>query len=173
MEAGKNFSTISTFASDENGAITVDWVVITSAVVGLGMATTLVVSGGVENLAEDTRNALANISVGVTFGQEEDGGGFMLTAETLTSWHHNESWFNATTTNYSDPNQWSAEQLVAQHEAMAEIILSANPNDIQSGHYQNAIDHMGAIEIGMAAQGVSVPDSGVDFQTAYESFHGS
>lgn len=39
------------FQRDENGAVTVDWVVLTAAVVGLGVAVLTVVSGGVSNLA--------------------------------------------------------------------------------------------------------------------------
>jgi Flp pilus assembly pilin Flp len=35
------------FLKDQSGAVTVDWVVMTAAVVGIGIATTVVVSGGV------------------------------------------------------------------------------------------------------------------------------
>ncbi|MBF9059883.1 hypothetical protein HKCCSP123_11895 [Rhodobacterales bacterium HKCCSP123] len=51
-----------TFASSESGAVTVDWVVLTAALVGLGLALMAVVSSGVENLGTDIRNALANTS---------------------------------------------------------------------------------------------------------------
>lgn len=42
-----------TFLNSESGAVTVDWVVLTGSLVGLGMATMAVVSGGVENLSRD------------------------------------------------------------------------------------------------------------------------
>lgn len=42
---------IKTFYADEDGAVTVDWVVLTAAVVGLGIAGVYAVKGGVESLA--------------------------------------------------------------------------------------------------------------------------
>lgn len=40
-----------TFAKDEDGAVTVDWVVLTAAVVGLGIAGVAAVNTGVGQLA--------------------------------------------------------------------------------------------------------------------------
>jgi Flp pilus assembly pilin Flp len=34
------------FASDQDGAVTVDWVVLTAAIVGLGIAVITVIAGG-------------------------------------------------------------------------------------------------------------------------------
>ncbi|MFN3208445.1 MAG: Flp family type IVb pilin [Roseovarius sp.] len=42
---------IKKFRKDEEGAVTVDWVVLTAAVVGLGVAGVSTVKGGVEGLA--------------------------------------------------------------------------------------------------------------------------
>ncbi|MGR3436715.1 MAG: pilus assembly protein [Shimia sp.] len=42
-----------TFRADEVGAVTVDWVVLTAAIVGLGIAVLTTVSGGVQDLAGD------------------------------------------------------------------------------------------------------------------------
>lgn len=156
-------TTTAHFLLSEDGAVTVDWVVLTAALVGLCLAAMAVVSGGVEDLSSDIDTQL--VSQGITTEFETAFAG--LTADTLTSWHHNEAWYDGTTAAYSDPGQWSEAQLVAQHQAMADTILAANPADIASGHYQNAIDHMGAIEIGMAANGIEVPASGIDYETAY------
>jgi len=41
------------FLNDESGAVTVDWVVLTAAIVGLGIAVLAAVSDGVENLSDD------------------------------------------------------------------------------------------------------------------------
>jgi len=49
-----------TFWSDENGAVTVDWVVLTGGVVGLGLATIGVVSGGMETLSRDIAGQLSS-----------------------------------------------------------------------------------------------------------------
>ena len=52
---------IKNFAKSESGAVTVDWVVLTAAIVGLGLAVMAVVSGGVENLSTDMAQSLADI----------------------------------------------------------------------------------------------------------------
>jgi Flp pilus assembly pilin Flp len=41
------------FKSDESGAVTVDWVVLTAAIVGLGMVVMKIVGGGIEGLGND------------------------------------------------------------------------------------------------------------------------
>jgi len=43
---------IKTFSRDEDGAVTVDWVVLTAAIVGLGIAVLTSVSGGTTSLAD-------------------------------------------------------------------------------------------------------------------------
>jgi Flp pilus assembly pilin Flp len=48
------------FAKSESGAVTVDWVVLTAAIVGLGLAVMAVVSGGVEDLSSDINTTLTN-----------------------------------------------------------------------------------------------------------------
>ncbi len=47
----KLFNLIKTFRNDEDGAVTVDWVVLTAAIVGLGIAVLASVSNGVTSLA--------------------------------------------------------------------------------------------------------------------------
>lgn len=55
-----NFATFNDFIKTEDGAVTVDWVVLTAALVGLGLAVISVVSGGMENLSNDIGQALAD-----------------------------------------------------------------------------------------------------------------
>ena len=55
------------FLLSETGSITVDWVVLTAALVGLGLAVTSVVSVGAENLARDISQFLANIEIRTRF----------------------------------------------------------------------------------------------------------
>jgi len=45
------FANIKTFAADESGAVTVDWVVLTAAIVGLGIAVVASVRNGAEDIA--------------------------------------------------------------------------------------------------------------------------
>lgn len=58
---------IKTFAKSESGAVTVDWVVLTAAIVGLGLAVMAVVSGGVESLSGDIDNTLTGMDAGAGF----------------------------------------------------------------------------------------------------------
>ena len=43
---------IKTFRADEDGAVTVDWVVLTAAIVGLGLAVMAVVKPGVNDMSK-------------------------------------------------------------------------------------------------------------------------
>lgn len=47
------FDFIKTFRADEDGAVTVDWVVLTAAIVGLGIAVLTSVRGGATTMAEN------------------------------------------------------------------------------------------------------------------------
>lgn len=49
---------IKNFRKDEDGAVTVDWVVLTAAVVGLGVAGVATVSNGVDALATDIKSGV-------------------------------------------------------------------------------------------------------------------
>jgi len=50
---------VKNFAHDEDGAVTVDWVVLTAAIVGLGIAVLTSVSGGTTSLADKISSNLA------------------------------------------------------------------------------------------------------------------
>jgi len=56
----KLFKFAKTFANDESGAVTVDWVVLTAAVVGLGIAVMASVSGGLKTAAENISTHLSS-----------------------------------------------------------------------------------------------------------------
>ncbi len=51
------------FFADESGAVTVDWVVLTAAIVGLGIAVLTSVSGGTTTLAEDISSELSGMGI--------------------------------------------------------------------------------------------------------------
>ena len=59
---------IKTFLNSESGAVTVDWVVLTAAIVGLGLAVMAVVSAGVENLSGDIQTQLEADHITSSFG---------------------------------------------------------------------------------------------------------
>lgn len=51
---------IKNFRADEDGAVTVDWVVLTAAIVGLGIAVLATVREGATNLAGDISTELTD-----------------------------------------------------------------------------------------------------------------
>lgn len=46
------FKLVKTFKNDESGAVTVDWVVLTAAIVGLGIAVLTAVAGSIGNVTD-------------------------------------------------------------------------------------------------------------------------
>ncbi|MCC1481994.1 Flp family type IVb pilin [Roseibaca sp. Y0-43] len=59
----KLFANIKNFAADESGAVTVDWVVLTAAIVGLGIAVIASVRTGTTDLATDIQTSLSGATV--------------------------------------------------------------------------------------------------------------
>ena len=51
------------FAKDEDGAVTVDWVVLTSAIVGLGIAVMLSVGNSTNGLANKISSKIVSTNV--------------------------------------------------------------------------------------------------------------
>ncbi|MBF9049144.1 pilus assembly protein [Roseobacter sp. HKCCD9010] len=49
---------VRSFILDDTGAVTVDWVVLTAALVGLGLAVANVVGAGLETLSRDIQTQL-------------------------------------------------------------------------------------------------------------------
>ncbi len=52
------------FRADESGAVTVDWVVLTAAIVGLGLVVMQSVGGGVQAMTAKISAQLTNSAVG-------------------------------------------------------------------------------------------------------------
>jgi len=59
----KLFKLAQNFKRDEDGAVTVDWVVLTAAIVGLGIAVLTSVSGGTTSLADKISSELAGTTI--------------------------------------------------------------------------------------------------------------
>jgi Flp pilus assembly pilin Flp len=64
------FKLVKTFKNDESGAVTVDWVVLTAAIVGLGIAVLTAVAGSIGNVTDAidddlaTADTFSNITIG-------------------------------------------------------------------------------------------------------------
>ena len=54
---------IKNFRKDDSGAVTVDWVVLTAAIVGLGIAVLSSVSGGTKELGNKISSQLSNQTI--------------------------------------------------------------------------------------------------------------
>ena len=59
----KFFKLAKKFNEEEEGAVTVDWVVLTAAVVGLGVAALAAVRKGTENLTGKINTYLSSVSI--------------------------------------------------------------------------------------------------------------
>jgi len=55
------------FLNDESGAVTVDWVVLTAAIVGLGIAVLTSVGNGTTSLADKVSSHMATQDVTTTY----------------------------------------------------------------------------------------------------------
>jgi Flp pilus assembly pilin Flp len=58
---------IKNFAADESGAVTVDWVVLTAAIVGLGLAVMSLVTGSTKDLTTKITGAMDGMTVSTSF----------------------------------------------------------------------------------------------------------
>ncbi len=63
----KLFKLVNQFRADEDGAVTVDWVVLTAAIVGLGIAVLTSVGGGTTQLANKVSSHMATQSVTTSY----------------------------------------------------------------------------------------------------------
>ncbi len=141
--------TIKTFIHSESGAITVDWVVLTGALVGLGLAATAVVIQGTEDLSNDTSTQLASVDIGSIHG-----------------WANSSAMVNS---GWGDLAIFSPRQSASGAESYVAGILASHGGDYQAAYdqlYQQAldmtyadgesIDDFGAFEAMAAANGVSL-----------------
>ncbi len=70
----KTIDILKSFLRDDSGAVTVDWVVLTAAIVGLGIAVIAAVSSGVGGLGGAIGGALNSASIDpVSFDIHGDG----------------------------------------------------------------------------------------------------
>ena len=56
----KMFKLSNKFAKDESGAVTVDWVVLTAALVGIAVALVGVIDGGIDQAATDIQDEIVD-----------------------------------------------------------------------------------------------------------------
>lgn len=139
------------FLGNDSGAVTVDWVVLTAGLVGLGMATMAVVSTGVQDTSGDIQNQLESddiiqsafvLSVAVLSQQPlmamdiHDGvctnGGDYIECEpggqVGTAWYtmsNGETWTQETRTGFGEP-----EDVVIWKNAEGEVVDAPDVPDV-------------------------------------------
>ena len=64
------------FAQDESGAVTVDWVVLTAAIVGMAVLVLNGVAGGVQNVAENISTDMAGQLNGTDVSKANGGSAY-------------------------------------------------------------------------------------------------
>lgn len=158
--------TFQNFLLSESGAVTVDWVVLTAAVTGLGLAAMAVVSGGVGDLSNDISVELASLDTGSMYDWGS-GGGLM-----------NSQW--------GDLDIFSPHQSATGAESYAASVLANHGGDYQAAYDQlhqqaldmtfadgESVDDFGAFEAMAAANGVTL-DTGsnmtyAEMHTTYDA----
>ncbi|QYX57556.1 hypothetical protein K1T73_03915 [Roseovarius sp. SCSIO 43702] len=56
--------TLKKFVEDDAGAVTVDWVVLTAAIVGLGTSAIITAKGGISGIATKISTSVSGMNVG-------------------------------------------------------------------------------------------------------------
>lgn len=133
------------FLLAEDGAVTVDWVVLTAALVGLGLAAMAVVSGGVEDLSGDVSVELASLEVGAGLFGELSGEGSGWTPY-LGEDDINEPW-----PIYFGEDRFSDEALLEQVTSYSQY------SDAESGVNDYGHDHYWAAHEEATRRGLDIP----------------
>lgn len=153
------------FIHDQSGAVTVDWVILGAAIVGIGMASVVSVRTGTNDLGADTQEALSGVEVaslgelgglgnaweftGLFVSREWiDGPGGLV--EQISNWNHT----NAQLQNNYDHYAGAAQRYLDEGNTRLAGLM---------------VDHMYSVEQVLANQGGTVSSSSVSVQ----SMHGT
>ncbi len=163
------------FLLSESGAVTVDWVVLTAAMVGLGMAAMAVVSGGVENASGEISTELASLEVGFSFATDAvaamDWSAYApLSPQHGTSWGNNGldgqglTWAQNTYTGWSQLDDTQLQAVYAEHYAFA----TSNPTGWMET--QTRADYVAISEQIMLERGLTVPTTNLSASALRATF---
>lgn len=134
------------FVATDTGAVTVDWVVLTAAVVGLGLASVAAVRTGTGNLGDDIETSLSGASV-ATLGDLSGGGAQSGLAQYQTryDWGYDiMEWMVANSADHTD-----------------EVIVSSYNHwmsSLQQGYTPEALDAAYVLVTEMQARGIATPE---------------
>jgi len=136
-----SFRGMARFVDDETAAVTVDWVVITASLVGLGVGTASLVSVGTGNLGEQVRISLSSALVASLATPTYEI--LRLTAEQLAQW----------TQTFAEMTN---EQLIAQVHLRLEQ-FQTHLDARQWTQAQTRADYYHLISLEMQARGLPMP----------------
>lgn len=153
-------SRLKTFAAGESGAVTVDWVILTAGLVGLGLATMTVVSAGVEDVSGDTGDALTDFEIASSFAELVDYSGHSLVGPS-----HNEAWRTGETARFG---AMSDTDLMAAYNASYGIATGG-----VYPHAQHETDRIGVMEQEMAARGMTIPNGNMPYTALHTNQGGT
>lgn len=153
------------FFKGESGAITVDWVVLAAAVVGLGVASVASVRSGAVSLGSDIEASLSSASVVSlgTLGSGGSGGGVVLSAYTyriLTP--------QLVEDNFEQNRNRSDELLLTwygNHYDLLQTAVSLIPAPGERANARWNLDQMNIIRTVAAERGLALPGTIPDFDT--------
>ncbi len=130
--------TIIKFYKDESGAVTVDWVVLTAAIVGIAIAVISVISGGVEDASQGINEELI-VASNFTFGGDTNWAGdyIPISAQHGASWgdggldNEGRTWAENTYDNWSALDDAT---LIGQHQANLAGLAGGSNDDLYTDY---------------------------------------
>lgn len=153
---------LTTFLQSDSGAVTIDWVVLTAALVGLGLATTAVVSGGVSALSNDMDDQLVNQGIVTEFAAAITGMDWAnydyLAAQHGASWgtdSEGRGWAEHTYAAWSDPAILSDAALQEQYAINYNYATTQSASSMET---ETRADYVAIQEQIMIERGIEIPD---------------
>lgn len=140
------------FTKDESGAVTVDWVVLTAAIVGIAIAVISLISGGLETASEGINGELQTASA-VTLGGSSGDSDY--------------AWNEKTYNDYAD----EAFANMAENGGVIDIHQDI-ANDAPSGYGYSGYDNNDGHPIYVSQDGTSMISGGVETSTAGTDYDG-
>ncbi|WGH80443.1 hypothetical protein [Jannaschia ovalis] len=159
------------FLEAESGAVTVDWVVLTAALVGLGLAVMGVVSTGVQDVSGDMQSQLeADDIIATSFGAIADAAGSAYSA--FNQLHYDGQYSGLMT--YADGvggayafSDADVLAFVASGAADAAEALSSGNQSLA----QEYIDYAAASRDVAVARGIEIPEEHATIDATIAAYH--
>ncbi len=152
------FARFQRFLKTDDGAVTVDWVVLAAAVTGLGIGTVATVRTGTGSLASDINTSLSSASVAGILAAAEAAYEFLYYDE-ATQEEVIDAYANATD---------SVLMLITGNilRAFDSMLASSAPTDAAM-----ALDAYYVMTEELTSRGVSLPDGAPDFATLQDTYN--